>query len=144
LCVCVCVCVCVLCVTCMCVVSIQEDQSRPVLGVICRTYCTEDVLQHTATYCNTLPHCNTLHAFLEWYVEHSIHQTHCNTLQYTATHCNTMHAFLAGYVRIVYVRHLNVWHMRMNEFTQTNLSWRIHTRDVTHSYGDMMQASVSH
>jgi len=54
------------------------------------------ILQHTATYCNTLyakgdevvqqsmctaTHCNTL--------QHTA--THCNTLQHTATHCNTLH-----------------------------------------------------
>jgi len=44
-----------------------------------------DMLQHTATHCNTLQrtaaHCNTL----------QYTATHCNTLQYTATHRNTLH-----------------------------------------------------
>ena len=44
----------------------------------------DQVLQHTATHCNTLQHtatqCNTM--------QHTA--THCNTLQHTATHCNTL------------------------------------------------------
>ena len=34
-----------------------------------------NILQHTATHCNTLQHYT---------------QSHCNTLQHTATHCNTL------------------------------------------------------
>ena len=63
------------------------------------THC--NILQHTATHCNTLyigewelgtqvqtlqhaeRHCDTL--------QHTaIHCIHCNTLQHTATHCNTL------------------------------------------------------
>jgi len=49
------------------------------------------LLQHTATYCNTLhytaTHCNTL--------QHTA--THCNTLHHTATHCNTLQHTKARY-----------------------------------------------
>jgi len=49
-------------------------------------YYHRDVLQHTATHCNTLQHtahCTTL-------LPSGCPATHCNTLYHTATHCNTL------------------------------------------------------
>ena len=59
-----------------------------------RGFMTHQVMQHTATHCNTLQHtatlCNTLQhtATLCNTLQHTA--THCNTLQHTATHCNTL------------------------------------------------------
>ena len=50
----------------------------------------QEVLQHTATHCNTLQHtaahCSTLQRTAT--LQHTA--THCNTLQHAATHCNTL------------------------------------------------------
>ena len=51
---------------------------------VCADSLKKDILQHTATQCNTMQytatHCNTL--------QHTA--THCNTLQHTTTHCHTL------------------------------------------------------
>ena len=48
------------------------------------------ILQHTATYCNTLQLAAT-RCTLRWVDEWMKHTaTHCNTLQHTATHCITL------------------------------------------------------
>jgi len=58
-----------------------------------------NILQHTATHCNTLQHtaihCNTLqqtaiHCNILQHTATMSSIIHCNTLQHTATHCNTL------------------------------------------------------
>ena len=58
-------------------------------------YC--NVLQRTATHCNTLQHttshCNVWHGRRCWDTEDLVLQhtaTHCHTLQHTTTHCNAL------------------------------------------------------
>ena len=52
-----------------------------------------DILQHTATHCNTLQHTTYLATHSDvWRDFHMLRHTatHCNTLQHTAIHCNTL------------------------------------------------------
>ena len=66
-----------------------------------------DILQHTATNCNTLQrtatHYNTLyHTATHCHTQEvkSLSLTFCNTLQRTATHCNTLQHTLESSVRL--------------------------------------------
>ena len=69
-----------------------------------RGFMTHQVMQHTATHCNTLQHTATLCNTLQHSATHSttLHHTaphctimqhdapHCNALRHTATHCNAL------------------------------------------------------
>ena len=74
-CVCVCACVCVCECVCVCTTLLQRvDAAR------CNSWpsAAHDILQLTATHCNTLQHM----------------ATHCNTPQHSATHCAALQYFL--------------------------------------------------
>ena len=49
-----------------------------------KSWCGDNILQHTATYCNILQHTATYCNILQ----HTA--TYCNILQHTATHCNSL------------------------------------------------------
>jgi len=77
------------------------------------------LIQHTATYRNTLQHtathCNIL--------QHTA--TYCNTLQHTATHCNTLHyrtSISVSWHTYEWVMS-NIW---MSHVTRTNESCHTH------------------